>query len=317
MRTTLRAAAFLSVLALAGFAAPLAGDVQLRLKFAKGDCLRYRTTQSQTIENEMMGTIENETGFVYRADVSDVAADGSAALDLRYEAARMDMGGPAQMHYDSTLTGDAAKKNNANLAKIFGPFLEAKLTMKLDSTGRAIELKGVDAMLAKAFPASDKPNPMDPTANLKEAFNEDSLRRMIEFAVFPSEPIAPGHKWTQTIEQKIPMMGTMKIEMEDTLVAVEDHASQRCAKIGVTGKITLEPAKDSPMQMKLSLVDPTVNGTLYFALDAGRLIEAQTDTTMDMHMEIGGEAGKGMQMDMSVSSSQRTVLIGKDDPIWQ
>ncbi|MCK6444773.1 MAG: DUF6263 family protein [Planctomycetes bacterium] len=236
MKIAFRSVVLLGVLALSATASAPGEALTLRFKFAKGDSIRYRMTQEQTMESEMLGEVENTNAFVFRQDVTDVAADGMGTLDVRYEAVRMETGGPAAMSYDSTLTGDAAKRNNPMLSKIFGPMLESKLTMKMESTGHVVSFTGVDEMLAKCFPASGTANPMDPSSMMKEMFNEESLKRLVEVNVFPTEPIEPGHKWTRSVEQPLPMFGTMKLSFENTFVGVEEHAGTRCAKLAITGR---------------------------------------------------------------------------------
>lgn len=317
MNTVLRSASLLAVLALGATASSLEDRVALRWKLATGESLRYRITQDQTIESEMIGEITNNSAFVIRQDVSAVATDGTADLELRYEAIRLENGGPAAMSYDSTLTGEAAKRNDSRLAKIFEPMLGAKLGMKLEPTGRVAALSGVDAMLADAFDGLGTAQPGDPTAMLKEMFTEDSMRKLVELNVFPTDAIEAGHAWNRTVEQKLPMFGSLKISLDNTFTGVEEHAGSRCAKISVAGTMSLEPSADQAVPMELSIESPTISGVMYFALENGRLVEMLMDTTMDMHMSAGGESGKGFEMDMSISSSQRQVLIAKDAPFFE
>lgn len=317
MKTAFRSVVLLGVLVLSATASAPGEALTLRVKFTKGESLRYRMTQEQTMESEMLGEVENTNAFVFRQDVTDVTADGTGTLDVRYEAVRMETGGQASMSYDSTLTGDAAKRNSPILAKIFGPMLEAKLSMTMEPTGRVASIRGVDEMLAKCFPSSAKPNPMDPASMMKEMFNEDSLKRLVEVNVFPTEAIEPGHKWSRNLEQPLPMFGTMKLSFENHFVGIEDHAGQRCAKLGITGRMTFEEAKEKALPMKISIESPSLSGTMFFAVDQGRMLDAQIDTTMDMHMEAGGEGAQQFAMDMAITSVQRIQWIANDAPAFE
>lgn len=316
MKTTLGSAVLLAVLTICAGATATADTVQLRWKLAKGETLRYRATQEQTMESEMLGEIESVNAFVFRETVTDVAADGTASLDLRYEGLRMETGGPQPMSFDSTRTGEAAKRNDPNLAKIFTPMLEAKLGMKLEPSGRVAAMTGVTEMLEAAFPSSAAAGPMDPSSMLKTMFNEDSLRKLVEINVFPAEPISPGHKWSRTVEQVLPMFGTMKLAFDNTFVGVETHAGARCARLAITGTMTLEPAKETGVPMKVSIESPTISGAMFFALDSGRLLEAQIDSVMDLKMEIGA-GGQTSELEMSITSVQRMLLLAPDAPLFE
>ncbi|MCE9594873.1 MAG: hypothetical protein K8S98_11850 [Planctomycetes bacterium] len=315
MKTLLRSAVALSVLSLVALAAN-DDQVTLRWKLKQGDSLRYRMTQDQSTESEMMGEKETHSGFVLRESVTAVAADGVATVGVKYEAAKLESTGMGAMSYDSTRTGDAAKKNDPKLAKIFEPMLQAQLSMKLEPTGRVVEIKGMQEMFEKSFGAAASDNPMDVASIMKDAFNEDAIKRLVEINVFPAEPIAPGKKWNRAATQKLPMMGNLQFDFENTFVGVEEHAGVRCAKIQLGGKMTLEPVADKRMPMNVSMDSTSISGTMFFDLDKGRLVELETNTEMDMHLSAGGEASAGMKMDMTMSGTTRMLLIGDDAPMF-
>jgi hypothetical protein len=267
-------------------------------------------------ENEMMGEITSHSGFVLRQNVAEVDAKGVATLIVRYEAAKLESDGPAPMSYDSTRVGPGAKKNDPKLAAIFEPMLKSELTLKVEPTGRVAEIKGLKEMLEKSFAGADPSNPLDPAALLKDAFDEDAIKRLVEINVFPTEPIAPGKKWTRSASQKLPKLGTLKFDFENTFVGVETREGRRCAAIGLGGKMTLAPETGQRMPMNVSLGASTIAGTMYFDIDAGRLVDVHTETTMDIHIAVGGEANPALEFDMPMTARQHMLLIGDDAPMF-
>lgn len=318
MKSLCRSVALLAVVALGANSTAIQDSVQLRLKFVVGESTRHRMTQSQSLETEMTGEIESLSAFVVRQDVKAVADDGTATLGVSYEAMKMEIGGPASASYDSTRKGEDAKANDARLAKMLEPILAATVGLKMAPSGKVLEVTGAQEMLDQVFGATPDTGPMSVMAMLKEMFNEDALRKMFELNVFPGEPLAPGAKWTRAFDQELPMLGRLKIEFENTFVGVETHADLRCAKIGITGKMTHAKGDEaSPIPMEVSLASHSLEGAMFLSLDNGQLIESQIETTLDVHVAATGEAADGLEMDMSMVLTQRMRLLGKDEPAFE
>lgn len=318
MITICRPAALLAVFALSANSLTPQDAVQLRLKFVAGESMRHRLTQVQSMESEMMGTIESSTAFVIRQNVSEVAEDGTATIGVSYEAIRLEIGGPVAASYDSTRNAQSATANDPTYAKMFEPMLAATLGMKMETSGKVLEITGFQEMLDKAFDAAEGTGPTSTAAMMKQMFNEESLRKMFEFNVFPSEPLAVGSTWIRRLDQEMPLLGTLKVDIENTFTGVETHAGLRCARIGIAGTMTIEEREDSDsMPMDVSLDSPALKGEMFLSLDNGRLIESQIQTTMDMQIGTQGESPSGFEMDMSMTVTQRMLLLGKDDPSFE
>jgi hypothetical protein len=264
----------------------------------------------------MAGEITSRRAFVFRQNVAEVDAKGVATLVMRYEAAKLESDRPAPLSYDSTRAGPDAKKNDAKLAAIFEPMLKSELTLELEPTGRVPEIEGLKELVEKSFAGVDTSNPLDPATLFKDAFDEDAIRRLVETNVFPAGPIAPGKKWNRSASQKLPQLGTLKFEFENTFVGVETREGRRCAKIGVGGKATLAPETDQRMPMTVTIGATTIAGTMYFDVDAGRLIDVQTDMTLAIRVGVGGEANSAMEFDMPLIAHQHILLIGDDAPMF-
>lgn len=313
MHTLLRSVALVSLLAASAQETSQA-PVLLRWHGTVGDVLRYRIVMTQTMETSMMPAgFESETTFVFRQEVKEISPEGVGSLDVGYEAIRMDLGGPMSMSYDSTLEGEAAKQNTAELTAMFEPMLALRFRMKIESSGQIAEISGLKETLDSVFDQLKSP---DMGEMFKQLFSEDSLRRMVEVNTFPAKPLAAGDTWTRAVEVQVPMLGTMKLSFENVLQGVEKRGDQECAKIAVSGAAEIEGgAEDSPVQMEASVEDSDISGTMFFALDSGYLIESSLTTSMDMLMSFG-EDGE-MEMNMSTVTKQRMVRIGEDDPFFE
>ncbi|MEO6708426.1 MAG: DUF6263 family protein, partial [Planctomycetota bacterium] len=264
---TLRSIALLSALAVF---APQAGEdsVRLRWKLATGDVLRYRITTEQLTEISTMEerTIETSSAFVMRSSVQEVGADGTASVEVGYEAIRLalDMGRP--MKFDSTLSGEEAKANDASLAKLVAPILAGKLHMKVDPSGRISGLSGVKEMLANAAGSGEAAGQM-----IERTFSEDSQHKWLEVNVFPDKPVTPGEIWNHDFEVAAPPSGKMKFAVVNKLEGMEDHAGSSCARITAVTKLSLEFEETAAFQMHVKQDESKGEATMWFDPELGRM----------------------------------------------
>ncbi|HTF88892.1 MAG TPA: DUF6263 family protein [Planctomycetota bacterium] len=312
---TLRSISLLT--ALAAFA-PLAGQdgVKLRWKFESGDVLRYRMTTEQLTDLSSMGgqTMETSTAFVMRELVQEVAADGTASVEIGYEAMRvtMDMGTLTQ--FDSTLSGEEAKKNDASLGKLVAPILAGKLHMKVDPSGRISGLTGVKEMLANAASSGDAAGKM-----LERTFSEDAQRKWLEVNVFPDKALNPGDTWNHDFDVAAPPSGKMKFAVANKLESLEDRAGASCARISAVTKLTLEFDETAAYQMHIVEDETKSEGTMWFDPKRGRMVESAQ--SLRMKMGIGpateGTAEGEAQMQVSVSTTTKLLLLSTDAPAFE
>ena len=287
----------------------------LRWQFKTGDVLRYRMSAEQSTEMPMMSErpMENTTVYVLREDVKDVAADGTASIDVGYEAMRMDMDIGVEMSFDSTLTGDAAKANDPTLSKMLAPMLETKLHLKMEPSGRVSEISGLKEMLAKTAENLESDMTGQMIANM---FSEDSIRKMVEANVFPEKALMPGDTWKRSFEQAAPPIGTMKFAVDNKFEDQEDHAGGTCARIAMVTKLTLESEESEDFPMTVNMDESGGKGTLWFDTKNGRMVELVQ--SIDMKMRLGpkseDESVEHSEMEMTSKLSTRMLLLAKDAP---
>lgn len=313
MRSLLRLAPALVVFGLCS-SAPLGDSVLLRLNYKAGDVLRYRMIQEQSIESELVPAMESESAFVFKYDVEKVDEEGVATIAVSYEGIRQESEGPMAMSFDSRRTGDDAKLNSPMLTQLFEPMLDMKLSMELEPTGRIRAIHGVDKLLESVTSAlGDSAPQLKPM--FESLFGEESLRRMWEFSVFPAEPIEPGYAWKRALEMEIPMMGSVKVEFDQTFSGVETAREQRCARIELEGSVSLDV--DDSLPISVAIDSPEVTGWILFALDNGAMLETRQE--IDMVMRMGPkDAAAGMPtMEMSMTIAQQMTRIATDAPLFE
>jgi len=313
MRSLLRLAPALVVFGLCS-SAPLSDSVLLRLDYKAGDVLRYRMIQAQSIESELVPAMETESAFVLKYAVESVDEEGVATVAVSYEGIRQESEGPLAMSFDSRRKGDDAKLNSPILAQLFEPMLDVKLSMELEPTGRIRAIHGADKLLETVTNAlGDSAPRLKPM--FESLFGEESLRRMWEFSVFPAEPIEPGYSWKRELEMEIPMMGSVKVELDQTLSGVETAQEERCARIELEGTISFEVEESLPISVAVD--SPEVKGWILFALDDGALLDTRQE--IDMVMRMGPkDASAGMPtMEMSMTIAQHMKRIALDAPLFE
>jgi hypothetical protein len=287
--------------------APVQEGVELRWRGRPGDVLRVRLTMGQTVTNSMMAEpIESESVMVMRQEVMDVSPEGVGSLDVTFEAVRMRTGGPMAMEYDSTREG--GEGNDPTLAAMFEPMLGADLHMKVEPSGRVVEVGGFEDLFDGLKAGSPELAEM-----VEKMFGGESLKRMLEVSVFPEEKLVAGDSWKREVALEAPMLGTMALVFENVFEGTEERGGAQCARIAVRGTIELR-ASDPASPLKTTLDDSSLAGTIYLALESGFLVESSMDTTMDFTMSMSSEA-EGITMTMV--SKQRMARIGKDDPLFE
>jgi len=297
----------------------------LKWHFTKGEVLRYRVLVEQETEMSIMpdAGMKIDMGMVLAETVRDVAADGTALLDMKYEALRMDSDSPMmELHYDSTRTEASASNGASEFAKVFDAILKAKVQMKMDPSGHVTDISGIQEMLEQA--ASAMPGGQGPGSGemIKQMFSEPAMRKMVEVNVFPGTALAVGATWQRSLEVPNAMVGTMKFSMDNKFLGVEEHAGQPCAKIEVGTKVALEkgPEAGGAMKFKVSMGESGGNATQWFGMKTGRLVEITMTTQMALQLSMPSpdeDPEHGMKMDSTTDITLHMLLLGKDEPAFE
>lgn len=320
-----RLASAASILLLAA-AANAPEGVELRWRFKAGDVLRYRMVMKQ--EMQMSGPAEFETttdmAFAMREEVKEVSPAGVAKIDVKYEALRAEMAMPmGDLSYDSTRKGEDAKKNSEELSALAG-LLDMQFHMEMDPTGRVLSVSGLKEAVEKAFAdQGDDPMSKQMLSGLRKAFDEDRVREMFEFNVFPEKKLAAGDTWNRAFEIPAPMIGKMKYALDFKFDGTEDRAGAPIAKLSYVAKLTIEKgaADEAPVSdqfdMDIAMDSSDGKGTVLFDMRAGRVLENNLTMKMDLTMTLrptGDGNGQSMEMAMEMAMDMTVRLLGADEP---
>jgi Family of unknown function (DUF6263) len=275
--------------------------------------------------------ISISSSIVMSQKVVSVRADGVADIDVTYDAMKMHMDVPmgGDMEFDSTRTGDEAKKNDQRLAYV-GRLIGSSFHMQIEPSGRVAALTGIADLLAKCFPDDATADPMMTGMRemFKQSFGDESMKRLIEVAVYPDKPLSAGDKWNRNSSWAMPMVGTLDISMDFTLEGMEAQKGEVCAKIALVDKITQDKDKGpganpfgEQFDIDVSMSESTGKGTLYFALESGRMVKQVVDQNMEMSLDMRAKdsdksAPPAMKMDMSIEMRNTIELLGKDEPAF-
>ncbi|HTF88834.1 MAG TPA: DUF6263 family protein [Planctomycetota bacterium] len=288
--------------------------LELRWKLQPGEVLRYRMSVEQSVD-AMAGMGDKPMHMtmeaVMRQEIRDVAADGTASVEVSYEAMRFSSDTSAGLNFDSTLEGADADRNDPEFRAMIGPLLDLRLRMKLDPSGKVSELQGVKEMLAAMQARLGKDGE---ERSVLAMFGEESQMKWLQFEVFPAKPVVSGETWKRSSEVRLPSMGTMTIKNENVLRGVEDHAGRPCAVISSTTRMSLAPEDSSATRMEIKMDGSKGEGTKWFDHERGRMLEAQQ--TLDTKMSMGSDKDPKDEVRTSMSITMRTLLLGKDDPAF-
>lgn len=327
MLIPLRFAALFVAIPLCVPAGPAAQETtKLQWHLATGEVLRYRIRTEQETELSAMpgqGTRMN-MAIVLAQTVREIAPDGSAALDVAYEAIRFDSDtGAVALHYDSTHPEAAAGGGDALPAKLFGAMLEAKIQMKLAPSGHISDVTGLKEMLDAALLGLPKDGAPPATMEMfKQLFSEQSIRKMVETNVFPEKALATGDSWQRSMDIPNPIVGTMKFSMDNKFAGIENHAGQPCARIDVRTRMTLAKGGESETASRfvVTMDESEGKGTQWFGLQTGRLVEVSTAMDVDMNFGVpakDGDPAHALTMEANTSTSMKMVLLAKDEPAFE
>lgn len=277
--------------------------VELRWKFAKGQELRYKTSQKATVEfagNEM----GQQSGTTYRMTVNDVDEKGVATITTKYEGVFVKSAMPQEFEYDSEKDKELPEEPMARMqAKLVGQ----SFTMKMTSAGKVSEVKGFEKILEgmlKDAPGDEAQQEMA-REMIKQMFSDDTMKSMMQQVVpmLPEEKVGKGDKWTSDFTLKIPMLGRMKVTIASKLKEFKD----KDAHIEQDLKIELKANEDeaNPLAGLMEIKDMKGSAATVFSMERGIFLSSKS--TMQMMMSAGGN-----EIPMKIETEMKLAEKKKD-----
>ena len=274
MKTTIKLLAFALIFLVTG-SIQAQESYKLEYKFEKGKTYRYNDITSGSMTQEMMGKemkMRNESNTVVRLVVDDVTKDKNIVLMMSADSASLFSSSPRgdTTIYLKELIGKRTKVTISNFGKITNR-----------ETIDTVEIGG--GRLASA-----------------------AQREALKFPMLSEIPVKVGDSWSTVNIDTVNQMGGKIVVTSDVVYQVigkEKKNGTDCLKMTFTGKSTTE-GKGVVQGMEF-FIDGSgkVNGTLYFDMKAGLVIEEESNTDSETNMATTGE----QQMIIPITQTTKSI----------
>jgi hypothetical protein len=230
------------------------GGVSLRWQLPARRKLNIEMTQqmrnSQDINGATTSTFMRTTNFMTWEVNSFDQSSGIALVKSEIDRMTMEMKSP---NGDFELDSDSdSQQQLTGMAKVIGEKLIAMVgkpfEQKMDARGEVLEIK---------FPEE-----FDQAAM---AMGKDGMEKLIKNAspVFPREPIAVGHSWTQETTTAMPGgIGEMQLLTTYTYTGPETLEGKSLERIAIDMTMSFETPEGS--QAAVDIIDQSTQGKMYF-----------------------------------------------------
>lgn len=297
-------------------AGPGPEPIELRLRLEPGQSYGLRVVVDQQIEQTLMSErrkVSQVMEYAYTFRVDGVDDRGVAAVTVTYDSAKVSRELSDEVFGDEpaapAVQADAAARN-----ALFGALTGQQFTMRVEPSGRVLEVGGTDAVVAKLSeslaPATDEERELL-GQSLREQFGREATRETMErlLAVFPDKPVSVGDSWERTVAMTKGF--PLRIASTYTLKGVEDGA----ALIEVKANVTADPRP---------IANPPGTGSFHYDLNGGQSgsIALATDTgwyrsaALDLraHGHVAYDKGRDLKKTVAPMSLQSKMTIGNPVP---
>lgn len=288
MKKVKRTLSFLCIITLA-MSILLGCENSLDIKFnvKKGDKYKVVVTSVQKVAEDLSGQKMNidqtiKVGYLY--DITDVADDGTAAVNIKFDTVALNMSsGSTTYEYDSSKKADS----NDPQSLAYGALVGHSFTAKIGEDGVIKEVSGVDKILSDIIDKlqlSDQNLKNSISESLKQSFGDEAIKQGLGSMtnIYPNDKkVKVGDSWEskQTIAAGYPMIindkYTMKenkgdiitLDVDSTIDA--DNSSNPMDLAGLKIKYTLKGTQKGTMKLTKSNgfiqsgeIDQNVTGTM-------------------------------------------------------
>jgi len=271
-------------------------------------------------QGEMPGKLQMqlEGNASFRLPVTSVDEQGNGTLGLAMGPLAMQVQAMGRsFHMAMDLTKGTVKVDGESIPMPAGPMQQVlplfeNLSWTISPRGKLVAVSGLPELLTSAGAMSQMPM----LANMADF--QKILKGMPSW--LPEAPVAVGDSWGMQMALPLPGMGgepLPEFAIKYTLERLGEIGGHRIARIGFAG--TLEcanlavPMPTGPAQQQREAAEDmnmvlteTVDGQLYFDLDAGQVHSGRGNVTIDVSMgmpipaQAGAEAGKPLTMQMAM-----------------
>jgi hypothetical protein len=262
-----------------------AAEKLLRWKFEPGQKLRVVCTQESRLEtsvNNVPLDMQIDMGLEMLWSVDSVDADGTATITQSFTrlTSKMQTEGAEPIEYDSAAP-DEPEGDAARIAKAVKPLLGAKFVVKMNDRGGIVEVALPEELVQALQEAGIAPGGGKGKEVLEGVFRQT-------LPLLPDAAVGEGKTWDDQREAKVPG-GTLVVQSRYTYEGEENREGATVAKIACKSRLEFNRSKEE-VEFPLVLKDHEQTGTLYFDVQAGRLVSAET--TQKMTTEAGATTPK-------------------------
>jgi hypothetical protein len=257
----------------------------LRWKFKPGETLRYTMVQETTQGMKAMGqefkTNLNQTVNLHWS-VKSVSSDGVAELGQTIDRVRTKVDGPgAAFEFDSQAEKVPEGPIAAMLAPLLKSLVNAEFNFKMNARGELSDVR-IPAKLLDSLKNAG------PNAAAGGMFSEEGLKNLISQSslALPEEALEPGKNWNNQSRVTLPMIGTMIMDKTYTFRGPA-KSDAGLFQIDLTTKVSLEPAADSNVVVKIS--SQKGSGEFSFDPKAGRVVASKVNDQLQMSLQFQGQ----------------------------
>ena len=157
----------------------------------------------------------------------------------------------------------------------------AEFSFKMDGRGQLTDIKVPQKLL-------DSLRQAGPAAAAGGMFSEEGMKNLISQSSLslPEGAVEKGTNWKQQSKVPLPMIGTMLMDKTYTFAGADEKAPDR-SQITLDTKVTLEPAADSNVAVKIS--SQQGKGEFSFDNKAGRVVSSRVNDKLKMSISINGQ----------------------------
>jgi surface antigen len=257
-------------------------------------------------------TVTTTQTQMLQASATDVAADGAATVNVKFESIRMDMASAmGSFSYDSAAPpAQAADPVTSTLAAVMGAMVGESISVVLSPTGAIRSLDGGTRLMEKIRKASpDVSAGMNMLGGFDAMMSDDAWRGTFgqSFASLPDKPVKPGDSWQSTVKVPSPM-GEMIVDTTYALKGVERLDGRDVARIAFTQR-TKSSGTGAMGPMTAQLGDGTGEGEVAFDPKQGRVVRTVVRSTMPMSLSMTAPDGSSISMQAQTKNTLTMDLV--------
>ena len=247
-------------------------SVLLKSNWIPGKEYNFRQVTDMKMDLPLAGAegSKTESSIDVRIDVQSLDQSSNKIIKLGFDKVKVSMQIAGQnMVYDSEDPDNQSPLLKTSLSSFSDQSYEATF----DKNNKILSVEGEDKGAANGLGMG------------RISDVETMLQQLGDFK-FPEAMIDPDTKWQNEQTFKMHQIGEMKMAVDYTYEGPSDYNGKKVAKISFVGKAELSG------EGLVSFKDSKMSGTLLFDPELGVL--SDSETTMDMMMSIGGDAGAEM-----------------------